>query len=1067
MSSFLSLYRYCIRSPKIPLRLLLVASFVLQVSIVAGGVCCLFWHQDQQKTRRHAEEFLTGVNERVNLYLDNYLAKPTAIHRNNDDSVKAGLLDLSNPSKVEHYLFHQLRQLDVVSSVAYINPKGDLKIVNRAGGYELISINTRDGIHESYRFDRQGKWVKQGHSPLKRQPQNYLWYSLTGTSRSSVWGPIFYDSDRHLTVNVSRPVYELETGQLLGVFSLNLILNQLSEFLQEMDIYPSAEVFIIDRHGLIVATSSKDSLYQSKSSSRRLYRVRAADSRSFEVATAAQYLEGLPVVLGELRKQLFHFKSAGNEYFMQVLPYQDRHDLDWMIVTIVPKAELFASSPISSSMVLLLLGGAILGAVILGILTSYWIARPISLLSRASRDLTLGKWNYPVQSHSAIAELEILIHSFNQMAEQLELSFDQVKLALEQSEEKFTKIFHTSPDPITISTLKDGRYLDANESCLKIMGFTREEVVGQTSGDLKVWCNPEDRSCFLETLRLYGWVRNLEVPVCDRSGRSRMLLLSAEVIELNGQPCVLTVAKDITDRKRTEEALRQSEATNRALIQAIPDLLIRVHRDGTYLDVHHVGNIPRLDPNELVAGNHIYQILPPDLAQERMRYVHQALQTGRLQTYEYELKIGGELYYEEARITPCGSDEVLVIVRNISESKRAEAALRQSEAQFRGIFDHLPAGMCIVTLAGRYLQVNNSLCKMFGYTEAEFLTLTYQSLTHPDDLQLDLELSQQVLDGKLPYFRMEKRYLRKDGSILWGFLSACLVRDGQQQPLYFVSHIQDITDRKLAEQALRQSETRFRSAFDYSAVGMCITSLTGRYLQVNSSLCRMLGYTEPELLSLNFWDITHSDDLQQDLDYTQRMIAGELSFFHLEKRYQRKDGSLLWGLLSVSLVRDDQQNPAYVVSHIQDVTPGKLAEQAFQESQTQLRLVMETTPCLLWTSHRDSSIQFGNLCYLEFLGLDSGQLEGQSWFKFVHPDDVDRVGTHWMNAIARKTEYWDKFRLQRAANGEYYWFRSHALPFHSQDGQVVQWVVTCIEVGHRSPQANAPLYAGSRKPGYG
>jgi PAS domain S-box-containing protein len=137
----------------------------------------------------------------------------------------------------------------------------------------------------------------------------------------------------------------------------------------------------------------------------------------------------------------------------------------------------------------------------------------------------------------------------------------------------------------------------------------------------------------------------------------------------------------------------------------------------------------------------------------------------------------------------------------------------------------------------------------------------------------------------------------------------------------------DITERKGREEELWEATDRFSGAFDYAAIGMALVGTDGSFLQANRALCELTGYSRQELLAKTFQDITHPDDLETDLGYVRQMLNGEIDTYQMEKRYFRADGSLVWILLSVSLVHDSIGNPLYFVSQIQDITPRKIAEQ--------------------------------------------------------------------------------------------------------------------------------------------
>jgi PAS domain S-box-containing protein len=139
-------------------------------------------------------------------------------------------------------------------------------------------------------------------------------------------------------------------------------------------------------------------------------------------------------------------------------------------------------------------------------------------------------------------------------------------------------------------------------------------------------------------------------------------------------------------------------------------------------------------------------------------------------------------------------------------------------------------------------------------------------------------------------------------------------------------YLKDITERKLIELKLQESEERFRSAFEYAPIGMSLVSLDGNWMKVNKSLCKMLGYSEEELLNTNFKKITYPDDLEEDLNNVDKLISGQVTHFHMEKRYFHKNNNLIWALLSVSLVNDEKGKPIYFVAQIKDITEKKEIE---------------------------------------------------------------------------------------------------------------------------------------------
>jgi PAS domain S-box-containing protein len=284
-----------------------------------------------------------------------------------------------------------------------------------------------------------------------------------------------------------------------------------------------------------------------------------------------------------------------------------------------------------------------------------------------------------------------------------------------------------------------------------------------------------------------------------------------------------------------------------------------------------------------------------------------------------------------------------------SKRERAEEALRRSEQQLRTLVEQIPAVTYTQHIAAPgssrtnpTLYASPQIEAQTGYPPQAFVEdpQLWAKLLHPEDRQRVLAEAERADESGEP-FRMEYRQIARDGRVMWVRDEAVLVRDEEGRPRFWQGVMFDITERKRVEEELRGSEERFRATFEQAAVGMAHNALAGRWLRVNQRLCDILGYPSEELLEKTFQDVTHPDDLKADLAYRRQLLAGEIETFSMEKRYIRKDGSIVWTNLTVSLVREPSGEPSYSIAAIEDITERKQAEEALRHSEELYRTVVE------------------------------------------------------------------------------------------------------------------------------
>ena len=307
---------------------------------------------------------------------------------------------------------------------------------------------------------------------------------------------------------------------------------------------------------------------------------------------------------------------------------------------------------------------------------------------------------------------------------------------------------------------------------------------------------------------------------------------------------------------------------------------------------------------------------------------------------------------------------------------RTAPPLPGTEQQYRAMFENAAVGITRVDLNGVLVDLNQKFCDMLGYSRDELLGKTVREITHPDDYGQGTRYRAEVTHGDAQSRSGEKRFLRKDGSVMWVRRTMSSVYDEAGNPQYVISVVEDITERKAVEE-------RHRATFENAPVGIMHTAIDDdQILHANAKLSDMLGYSLDELMRMKTDDFIHPEYVGTDQPkYRERLLKGEMNAFSSERLYRRKDGSDLWVNRTVSLARDSAGEPLYFIRIIEDITERKHAEEAVARERVLLRTIIDTVPDFIYVKDADGRFRLANKAWLRERNIVNGDIAGKTVFE--------------------------------------------------------------------------------------
>jgi len=382
--------------------------------------------------------------------------------------------------------------------------------------------------------------------------------------------------------------------------------------------------------------------------------------------------------------------------------------------------------------------------------------------------------------------------------------------------------------------------------------------------------------------------------------------------------------------------------------------------------------------------------------------------------------------------------------REITKAAGDEAG----EDLYRRTFERAASGLAHIGLDRRFIRVNRRLTEILGYSEAELKHLTGREISHPDDVDTINRARPALYGDKAESLHVEKRYLKKSGETVWVAITIVLERNAAGEPLYEIAVFDDVTARKRAETALRESEERFRQTFEIAASGIAHVTLDGHFLRVNRSLCQIFGYDRDDLIGRSVKEVSHPDDRDLTDAERGRVRAGGINSAHFEKRYLRKNGAVVWVDLAIAVAHDAAGEPEYEIAVFDDITSRKVLDAALRDKTELLQLGQAAARMIIL----DYDIKADRLSWSDSPEWLRGPRPANGDYPLfkdqVHPEDRQRFIAERATSLATLQPGSQEYRIIRT-DGEMLWVLARRQVFADATGKAARLLVAMIDVTER------------------
>jgi PAS domain S-box-containing protein len=624
------------------------------------------------------------------------------------------------------------------------------------------------------------------------------------------------------------------------------------------------------------------------------------------------------------------------------------------------------------------------------------------------------------------------------------------KEIISTNEDKYRFLFDSNRDSITLFRIDSdgnlGNFIEANLATTALFGYTKKELLSMNISDIEI-VSEEIRNERIAILQTQGKI-DFETIIKDKNGNNKNVEIETILINYKNNPAVMNITRDITDRKQVENDLQENKDNLQSIFDSVSEAIYVLDENGTFVDVNKGAEKMYQYSREELIGKNPQSVAAPGLNdfEEVNRIMQSVFENGIPLSLEFwAVRKNGEIFPKDVVVNRgkrMGKDVLIVTARDISERKKTEKALKKSEDKLKTVFNLANSGIILADLEGNFLEFNNWWPNMLGYTSEEFRKVKNFGVTHPDDIEKSKFWLNKIKTGEIDKYQIEKRYLRKDKSIFWGESSVSAIKDKNNKITSTIGIVFDITERKLAEDSLRESEEKYRGLVENSPDGIVIY-IDDKITYANDEAIRLIkAKNHEEVIGKSVLQFIHPDSKESVIQRMKEVLMDDHASKIVEEKFISNGGETIYVEIKAIPTVFEHKNAVQVIIH--DISERKRT----QDKIKQLSQAVEQSPVAIVITNKIGIIEYVNPKFIETTGYALDEILGKNprILKSGHTS-TNEYKQLWQT-ITSGNEWFGEFHNKKK-DGTLYWESASISPILNAQGLTTHYIAIKEDITER------------------